>query len=306
MAFPMRANAQRDDCVELEGGNIDLAMVDWLADYYAGRVQRRWGSEQRLPGGVVWRLETDAATKLGLPRIVAMPDGAAMRKANRLLDALRGCLLLADADGHDMDHAPGPSEEPYDFSWQAQRHGRPMDQPERLVNLTYASSRLVSFSQVHIAWTRPQWTIALIGVVLDLEQDRMVSVTGCDDAHYPFSLSDGFRLGDFLEVCDEDAHARFIAVWERALSAVEQTPLYRQLAGEEVCRLRWPGDDGIGNFRYSLSLTSAGLAMYIGHWWPTIARHCMVEPSPFNPLIIPWQELQSFLRPGSWYDELLR
>jgi hypothetical protein len=56
------------------------------------------GPEHRLKNGVAWRLINDAPTGLGLPRITWMPDRAAMNKANFLLAAAHGCLLLKDAE----------------------------------------------------------------------------------------------------------------------------------------------------------------------------------------------------------------
>src|ERR1700761_7435881 len=154
MAAPGMSMAQDDDGCGYSQRVNGSPPTKRLLEIFRRRPAPTLGPEHRLKNGVAWRLIYDAPTGLGLPRITWMPDRAAMDKANVLLEAAHGCLLLLDAE--------------------AKSHGGTVLQPDpNLIALTYASSRLVSYVEMR-AYTSGMgdYDIAPKGVVLDLVRNR--------------------------------------------------------------------------------------------------------------------------------------
>jgi hypothetical protein len=113
-----------------------------------------------------------------------------------------------------------------------------------------------------------------------------------------------FRFGNFLEVCDSLSDAKFKALWADKLEAATKTVEYGKDPYAEYCK------EGIQRLDYTatgfaLYLTHAGLAVHNASFWPNMARHCLLLKSAINPMIIPYRELEPFMKPGPWRDELL-
>jgi hypothetical protein len=233
------------------------------------------GPEHRLKNGVAWRLINDAPTGLGLPRITWMPDRAAMNKANFLLEAAHGCLLLKDAE--------------------SKRSGSTVLQPDpNLIALTYASSRLVSYVEMR-AYTSGMgdYGIAPQGVVLDLVRNRRYEATGC--GYF------AFHLADFFDACSRDVSYGFWKIWFARTEAIKEAAA----SAPDNC------DRRMGDLEFprniSAYLTEAGLAIYDSDHLRGLSKFCVdASRSLIPPVVIPYQELEPVLKPGPWRDELLK
>lgn len=297
LAQPARGSA----CQSLEDNTDRPAMIDWLRAFYVGRAQRRFGMEQVLENGVVWRLETDAFSSLALPRIVQMPDSAASAKANRLLEALHGCLLveyardaahwyrLAQETGESLGGVPPTLP-----------RGRFISQPNsRLVRLTYATSQLASLVEVRVdASEGNAMRIEPRGHVLDLDGGRAYSATPCADEGL-------FRLGGLLDLCDRKSKSHFIALWSEELRAVTKTVAYRNDPLGPSCAQSLSITNDY-QFRGSVHFTPVGLAIDAGHFEPNAAWQCLAVQTSVNPVVIPWRTLAPLLRAGPWRDAVMR
>lgn len=56
----------------------------------------------------------------------------------------------------------------------------------------------------------------------------------------------------------------------------------------------------------NLYLTPSGIAVFNRRWNPNVAKFCAFYDITVNPIVIPYRELEPFMKPGSWRDELLR
>jgi hypothetical protein len=96
LVLPGSGKAQNNaDCRSFERDTGNSRLTERPADFFRHRQNLILGVPHVLKNGVAWRLVTDTPTGLALPRIVKMSDRAAIDKANRLLDAAHGCLLIA-------------------------------------------------------------------------------------------------------------------------------------------------------------------------------------------------------------------
>ncbi len=215
------------ECREGEANNPMFA--EWLREFYVAHAQPILGLEQRLTNGVAWRLVIDAATRLAAPRITWMPDKQAMQKANRMFEAIQGCSMLT---------YNGMAASFYAIS-----KGRDVPRPRsgfivqsiEVATLSYATPNLVSAFEVVVEQTEAMMIPALIGRVLDLKRDKIVSPERCGDESGIWTLATMFRFGDLLEVCDAETHARFVALWESKINAVVNSQAYRRDAGVRYC-----------------------------------------------------------------------
>jgi hypothetical protein len=303
LILPEAVQAQvASSCAGFEVNKPELA--DWLREFYAKHAQPILGAEQRLSNGVAWRVVIDGATRLAAPRITWMSDRQAMQKANRLFDAAQACAMVTyyGMAGSWFDIAKEidsrgdlvPLNMPrHQFIWQ----------PTDLVALTYASPGLVSYFEVQVEEGQGRNYPRLIGRVLDLKRDEVVSVSTCgtNDGDFSFPANWQFHFGDFLEVCDAEVHAKFLALWDSKVASALEIIARK---GLRTCRADQE-DDSPGNRYFTLYLTPSGLAVHTGNAWPYSIRQCMMEKSPFNPIIIPWRELEPFMKPGRWRDELV-
>lgn len=288
--------------------NYDVAkagLATWLREFYRRHAQPILGLEQRLPNGVSWRVVTDATTRLAGPRVTWMPDRRLVRKVNRFFEARQACAMLAyygmaadwfgiaksvvEPDGSLFSTIPRG-----DFLWQ------PLD----LVTLTYATSGLVSGLEVLVEQGEVRRYPMFNAFVFDLKTEKVLQLDRCGDKGGEFTLASRFRLDNLLDLCDSDAHAKFVAIWKGKIEEMAKTPNYRRYAFVRYCK----EDDfelAPPAARFAdYSLTHSGLAVHTGYT-DRPSMECMMEKSPFNPVIIPYRELEPFMKPGPWRDELL-
>jgi hypothetical protein len=271
----------------------DEAMLADLSRYYHLHAVVQLGREQRLDNGVAWRLLTDARTGAAVPRLTWMADRKSLLKANALFDALHGEALV----GHGIDDLERRRQELY--GW---HNGRPPDVTKppyaiwEHVAVTYATSRLVSYVEVkrRLGASVP---IDVRGRVLDLERGQVAEIEGCRN------LDDwrDFRFGDWLEVCGDAAYERFEALWSDKLrQAVTEARARGANLPEEAADV--PQYFKSYQDRMAFYLTPAGLAV-VDKTWQGLRTFNGVS---LNPVILPYRELEPFLKPGPWRDELLK
>jgi hypothetical protein len=286
-----------------EGDYVVLDQATWAA-YYRKNARVRLGPEQRLPNGVNWRLHVDAGTKLALPRITWMPNAQSMRTANGMLDTVHGgAMLLASAVGQGLDD---------NNDWKRRsgnptlEYDRPITQTD--VGLTYATPGLVSL--VDLGFIEPEGTGAwriIRGLTFDLRTKQMFRVEACPgDIAYGTGGNYLFQFGKLLQVCDRETYLKFIRLLTTKAALVAE-----QTAGSKDSLVAWCNEnDGpfIGQDQeIVLYLTFKGLAVHNTEYWPNSSRsYCPLERSLVNPVILPYRELEPFMIPGAWRDELLK
>jgi hypothetical protein len=276
--------------------DVDNAVLADLATYYRIHGNVRLGPEHRLANGVAWRLLVDLRTGAAVPRLTWMPDRRSLLKANALFDALHGEALV----GYDISELERRRLELY--GW---HNGRPPDVTKppyavwEHVAVTYATSRLVSYVEVK-RWLEAPEHIDVAGRVLDLERGRISEIDGCKSPNPRVMDWRDFSFGDWLEVCG-DAYERFEALWSDKLRQAVTTARARGAnLSEEAAEV--PQYYKTYQDRMALYLTPAGLAV-VDKKWQGLRTFNGVT---LNPVILPYRELEPFLKPGPWRDELLK
>jgi len=115
-----------------------------------------------------------------------------------------------------------------------------------------------------------------------------------------------FQFGP-LRVCDREAYEKFVELLRRrALLATERAAGSKDPA-VRICGEK-PDQGNIGKDQeIVLYLTFKGLAVHNTEYWPNASRsYCTLARSPVNPVILPYRELEPFMVPGPWRDELLK
>lgn len=303
VAYGAMAQAQGAcDLVERETDveNADKALDARLAEYYRTHANVRLGREHRLPNGVAWRLLTDVRTGAVAPRITWMPDRKAMRTANALFESVHGAQIMQ----YDWTDLYRRRLELY--NWDGGPPGLVIGPPyvaQEKFAVTYATSRLVS----HVEVTRPikvgTLYINVTGSVLDIERGTSHSISSCPD---PDGRSGYFRFGELLDVCDDKTYKRFMALWS---DKVRQAIAKAQIRGDglsEQCGESMGALDEESR-KMELYLTPAGVAVFNEHWWPNMARACaLYDDVTVNPIVLSYQELEPFMKPGPWRDDVLK
>jgi hypothetical protein len=272
--------------------DADDVMLADLVTYYRIHGNVRLGPEHRLSSGVAWRLLIDVRTRAAVPRITWMADRKSLFKANALFDALHGAALV----GYDIEDLERRRQELY--GW---HNGRPPDVakppyfiPEN-VAVTYATSRLVSYVEVERRFVGVM-NVDVRGRVLDLEQGQIREIDGCRGS------DDGrdFRFGDWLEVCGDAAYERFKALWvDKLRQAVTKARAQGADLSEEASDI--PENLKRYSERIALYLTPTGVAVVDKAWGgPRVFKNIVV-----NPVILPYRDLEPFMKPGPWRDDVL-
>ena len=297
-----QARGLRDflDQDEMTVAGADDAVLADLATYYRIYANVRLGREYRLGNGVAWRVLTDIRTGAAAPRITWMADRKSLLKANALFDAVQGEALVAYelldlqrryTELHDWQDGMPPAfviKPPYFYP--------------RKVAVTYATSRLVSYVEVRQEVRTNSMGIDVYGRVLDLERGRIGEIEGCDDRHYTDS---NFRFGELLDVCGDTAYESFMALWK---NKVRQAIAKAKASGDELSEQcgESMGSLDLDSRRMALYLTPAGFAVFNNYWIPNSAKFCAFYDITVNPIILPYRELEPFMKPGPWRDELLK
>jgi hypothetical protein len=272
----------------------DDALLADLSKYYRIHANVRLGREQRLGNGVAWRLLTDVRTGAAVPRITWMTDRKSLLKANALFDALHGEALV----GYDIEDLERRRMELYEW-----HNGRPPDVTKppyfvlEKVALTYATSRLVSYVEVSRQFGTSSMSVAGRGLVLDLERGQIKEIEGCRSSDDYWR---DFRLGEWFEVCGEAAYKSFMALYA---DKIRQAMTKAGARGDELPELWNESMESLRRYssRWALYLTPTGLAVF-GKGWSSRAFNNITV----NPIILPYRELEPFMKPGPWRDELLK
>ena len=252
----------------------------WAA-YYRSHARVRLGPEQRLANGVSWRLHIDVGSRLSMPRITWMPDARRMRTANALFDmAQGGAMLISRAAGRELD------EEQTRLRLDGKpifQYGKPVVQTD--VGLTYATPNLVSFVDLgYVVHEEGNATWRIIrGVTFDLAVRRVFGIEACPDSDIPYT---GLQY----------------AVAKQGVREPINYPVIRACSEKPNVEQHIDKDQEI-----VLYLTFKGLAVHNTEYWPNASRsYCTLARSPVNPVILPYRELEPFMVPGPWRDELLK
>ncbi len=289
----------------------------WAA-YYRSHARVRLGPEQRMPNGVSWRLHIDVGTGLAMPRITWMPDARRTRTANGLLDmAHGGAMLVSRAAGRELDEinewAPGAGFPVFHYD-------KPVIQTD--VGLTYATPNLVSLVDLGYFDHEGSGTWRIIrGLTFDLAAGRMFGIDACPDSDIGYAdrqytvdkqglrepINYLFQFGP-LRVCNGEAYEKFVELLKRrAILVAEQAagskdPVVRPCSEKPNVEQHIDKDQEI-----VLYLTFKGLAVHNTEYWPNSSRStCTLARNPVNPIILPYRELEPFMVPGPWRDELLK
>jgi hypothetical protein len=277
----------------------------WAA-YYRNQAHLRLGPEQRLPNGVVWRLHVELASRLAMPRIVSMPDAQSVRTANGLLDMVHGgALLFAMHVRRQLDAENALRREEGE---QPLEYDRPIIQTD--VGLTYATPTLMSIVDLGVVPTDRRIAKRIIrGLTFDLRTGEMFRVEGCPGNEGGYGARSGdyrFRFGKLLQLCETETYLRFVQLLSaRSVMATERS------ARSHDSRTAWCSETGgrvvAPHQEIVLYLTDRGLAVRNTEFGFIPARdNCVLERSTVNPLIIPYREVEPFMIPGPWRDELLK
>jgi hypothetical protein len=306
------------DAWEVPGYYVKQGQGTWAA-YYRSHARVRLGPEQRLPNGVSWRLHIDVGTGLAMPRITWMPDARRMRTANALFDmAQGGAMLVSRAAGREL------REEQTRLRLDGMpifQYGKPVVQTD--VGLTYATPNLVSFVDLgYVVHEEGNATWRIIrGVTFDLAAARMFGIDACPDSDIGYAdrkytvekqglrapINYLFQFGP-LRVCNGEAYEKFVELLKRRAilvagqAAGSKDPVVRACSEKPNVEQHIDKDQEI-----VLYLTFKGLAVHNTEYWPNSSRGtCTIARNPVNPVILPYRELEPFMTPGPWRDELLR
>lgn len=287
-------------------GSYDVPDQATWADYYRKNARIRLRPERRLPNGVSWRLHVDTGTGIALPRITWMPDPQSLRTANDMLDMVHGgAMLFSDLmrpspdDDNGLNHRDGfPLP---DFH-------RPVGQTD--VGLTYATPTLVSLVDLGYVPTGGRIVTRIIrGLTFDLRTKEMFRVEACPGSDRVYGTKGGnflFQFGKLLQICGTETYLSFV----RLLTA-KAALMAEQTAGSKNRLGAWCSEKAgpvvAPHQEIVLYLTFGGLAIHNTDYEHIPRRDtCTLERGPVNPIILPYRELESFMLPGAWRDELLK
>jgi hypothetical protein len=286
-----------------EGVSADQAT--W-ADHYRKTARVRLGREQRLPNGIAWRLHTDVGSNLALPRITWMPNPRSTRTANDLLDMVHGgAMLFADRERLFLE---AENDQRRRDGWRLMEYDHPIGQTD--VDLTYATPTLMSVVDLGVVFTdwRRITTRIIRGLTFDLRTGEMFRIEACAGSLHPYGAKGGnyrFQFGRLLQLCDTETYLAFV----RLLAAKSAQIAERAAASEDRFADCSEKDRSVVAplQEIVLYLTFEGLAVLNTEYDPVSRRDtCSLERNPYNPIILPYRELEPFMIPGAWRDELLK
>lgn len=295
-------------------GDDDTRKIDEevCANFYRRHARIRLGAEKRMPNGVSWRLQTDIATGVALPRFTWMPNVESLKVANRALDAVHGRLLVDSAYATEEIKERNIWARGLGLAFRREDH--PLTQTR--TEATYASSGLVSIVDLGSWASAGSYVPRLLhGLTIDIGRNRLYEIASCAGDNVPYASSEIsgterylFQLGHFLKVCDVATYKKFVELLEAKAEEQARRLLGSQQEDVKHCLRHYIGDKKtIGeNDELVLYLTFSGLAVHTTTFWPNSDRgQCVLSRSPLNPVIIPYRELEPFVTPGPWRDELL-
>jgi hypothetical protein len=272
------------------------------ADHFRAYARLRLGPEQRLQNGVSWRMFTDLDTGVAMPRLTWMPNKRRLAAANRLLDMMQGEDMRAASYHWHVAEAEN------DYRRQT---GAPVLTlkdvlEQRDIGLTYVGPRFMSLMEArffHPSGVIGEWFQQ--GLTFDLDSEKIAEVAACPGAKKPYGYSDDddadaflFQYGEWLQLCDRATYRQFIAmVREIADRSADRLPPPK---GTELDRCAPSPDRPLIDEKreYLLYLTFDGLAVQVS------SKECPIQRTVDNPVIVPYRQLEPFMKPGPLRDEL--
>jgi hypothetical protein len=221
-------------------------------------------------GNVKLAFEKDSSFNLPMPVFTALPDKAAMAKANMLLREYYKRSLISY-----RDCINGLNEEPK----------KPYE-PEYNFSVPYASQRLVTIQEggsVFCGGAHPSNYVSYL--TFDLVNGRQIG------GRYQLDLSPaGFN--SILKLSTREERMAFETF------ALERWNLSAKTAGESgedgCAAIGFMNDQPPGEKEFSLAFDAKGLAVQRIDY-PHAASNCLFQD--FNPTIIPWADLKPWLKP---------
>jgi hypothetical protein len=287
---------------------------------YHDYAEVRLGPERRLANGISWRLLTDVRTGIAWPRITWMPNKQRLQTANEMLEGAHGASIL---DARTLrEELEGTNRARRDKGWPTFNYEHATTQTA--IDLAYASTRLLSVIDMEMESSEGNYTGRVIrGLTFDLEQRKVFRIEPCpghkaahgnsaDDRSHDYK----FRFGELLDVCEEEAYQKFRKlVLDHAERAARKADPKRDVHVEACLHhyIKYRPDVYFGeheDIQYNedmvLYLTFAGLAVHFTFFFPeSDMGGCALFRTVLNPVIVPYRELQPFMMPGPWREELL-
>jgi hypothetical protein len=238
---------------------------------------QRWFKEVKISGAeepkkfgaVTLAKEKDSAFKLAMPVFTALPDKAAMAKANALLRDYYKQSLMQNRECINglRSEADVPKEPEYNFE------------------VVYASPTVLTISEggsVFCGGAHPSNYVKYLS--FDLINGKQIGGT------YQLDLSpEGF--GTVLKLANKDERIAFenfaLARWQAAAKAAGDS--------DESCSgPNFMGEQTPGEREFGLSFSPLGIDIFRNDY-PHAASNCLFQD--FNPTVIPWADLKPWLRP---------
>jgi len=258
------------------------------AVFYRSFAKPMRGQIQKVPEAGTWLFETDKRTKIAYPRVVHLLHNQPVNKVNEALAAIHGRMIRLALEN---DRLVGGYREPGSTNFQ------------RTVKVTYFSPRYLSIVELGAESSQGSGTsIFARGITVDIERGAISSVEACG----PDSKRPTFSFGSLLAMCTEAALAPFLDLWKTHAEFLEvEVPKDSVPRGLQDCWGR-----SLAYFEhasFALYLTKAGLAVHNVGYVSNSETQCIDDDrNPFNPVIIPYRELEPFMQPGLLHDELLK
>ena len=184
--------------------------------------------------------------------------------------------------------------------------------PKRVVKqsdvaLMYASSHYIGLVELGSIYKEEGTYLPRIvrGVTLDLDRRRILTMERCPEGSFksPFVYDPTFRFADLLEICDKVSLDRFEAVVRSVEARTKAALVFRKDPVVERCWDRPIGYDQ----EFVLYLAVDGLAVHLTQFQSNAdGRSCPLTLNAGNPLIGPYRDLASLMKPGPLQDELLK
>lgn len=273
--------------------------------YYRARAQisSERQPEHRLANGVRWRLLIDERTGIRMPRITWMPSRRSMAVANDFLQMAHGAMIAHAEDFNRIVLGNNTIRRAV--------HGLPPFSPPPLQNdveVTYATSRFVSTIDVGAEQTsekpfRPRSDIRIFDLVKGTVYKLGLCPLRYEHLGYGEWIAKPRTDSALFSVCNDAEDAAFHEVVKRwALAAIPP----RERGGEAELGGCYRAADvlarwGRGGLIY---LTPNGFALLLSDWPPIPEASCRLATG--DPVVIPYQALKRFMRPGPLRDELLK
>ncbi len=287
-----------DDWNEEDENMPDRSM--W-ASYYVKNARVRLGPERRLRNGISWRLLIDNITGIGMPRITWMPDVNRLRTANRLLDTVHGgAMLFAMQKEQDLRRLNESARKAGDVEIETK-----YAVVQEAAAVTYASANFVSLIDLeYIVAGGNRLPRIIRGLTFDLRRELVFKVKACPGKVGDYAERHQlFRFGDLLDFCYPGSEHLFVSLVRKASDRAVAASANSADASIQQCRR--------GRFvpditEYVLYLTFDGLAVQITSYGANADSGCALMFNALNPVIIPYRDLEHFMKPGPLRDELLK